>query len=71
MEGRFVKEIDEKGKPTMAVDIIEDLKKRNLFFKQENYKHSYPHCWRCHTALVYYARDSWYIRMSDSKIKKH
>ncbi|MEK7459536.1 MAG: class I tRNA ligase family protein [Patescibacteria group bacterium] len=70
LEGRFVKEIDEKGKPTMAVDIIEDLKKRNLFFKQENYKHSYPHCWRCHTSLVYYARDSWYIRMSDPKIKK-
>ncbi len=70
LEGRFVREVDEKGKPTLAVDIIEDLKKRNLFFKQENYKHSYPHCWRCHTALIYYARDSWYIRMSDPKIKK-
>ena len=70
LEGRFVKEVDQNGKPTLAVDIIEDLKKRNLFFKQENYKHSYPHCWRCHTALIYYARDSWYIRMSDSKIKK-
>jgi len=70
LEGRFVRETDPKGKPTLAVDIIEDLKKRNLFFKQENYKHSYPHCWRCHTALIYYARDSWYIRMSDPKIKK-
>ncbi len=68
-EGRFVREVDENGKPTLAVDIIEDLKKRNLFFKQENYKHSYPHCWRCKTALIYYARDSWYIRMSDLKIK--
>jgi isoleucyl-tRNA synthetase len=68
-EGRFVREVDENGKPTLAVDIIEDLKKKNLFFKQENYKHSYPHCWRCHTALIYYARDSWYIKMSDPKIK--
>ncbi|MSU44577.1 isoleucine--tRNA ligase [Candidatus Nomurabacteria bacterium] len=70
LEGRFVKEVDINGKPTLAVDIIEDLKKRNLFFKQENYKHSYPHCWRCHTALIYYARDSWYIKMSDPKIKE-
>lgn len=70
LEGRFVREVDENGKPTLAVDIIEDLKKRNLFFKQENYKHSYPHCWRCHTALIYYARDSWYIKISDPKIKK-
>ncbi|MDE2399420.1 MAG: class I tRNA ligase family protein [Patescibacteria group bacterium] len=69
LEGRFVREADQNGKPTLAVDIIDDLKKRNLFFKQENYKHSYPHCWRCHTALIYYARDSWYIRMSDPKIK--
>jgi isoleucyl-tRNA synthetase len=64
LEGRFVREINENGKPTLAVDIIDDLKKRNLFFKQENYLHSYPHCWRCKTALIYYARDSWYIRMS-------
>jgi len=64
LSGRYVKEVDEKGKPTLAVDIIDDLKKRNLFFSQENIKHSYPHCWRCKTALIYYARDSWYIRMS-------
>ncbi len=70
LEGRYVKEVDESGKPTLAVDIIDNLKKRNLFFKQENYKHSYPHCWRCKTALIYYARDSWYIRMSDPKIKQ-
>lgn len=69
-EGRFVREVDANGKPTLAVDIIEYLKKNNLFFKQENYKHSYPHCWRCHTALIYYARDSWYIRMSDPKVKE-
>src|SRR5262249_21229802 len=33
------------------------------------YEHSYPHCWRCKTPLIYYARDSWYIRMSDPAIK--
>jgi isoleucyl-tRNA synthetase len=64
LAGRYVRETNENGKPTLAVDILDDLKNRNLFFKQENYKHSYPHCWRCKTALIYYARDSWYIRMS-------
>lgn len=64
LSNRYVKEVDLKGKPTLAVDIVDDLKKRNLFFSQENIKHSYPHCWRCKTALIYYARDSWYIRMS-------
>ena len=75
LEGRFVKEKDistdgKPGKPTLDVDIIKYLTEKNLFFKKENYEHSYPHCWRCHTALIYYARDSWYIRMSDPKIKK-
>ncbi len=69
LEGRFVKEKDENGKPTMDIDIIKYLTDKNLFYKKENYEHSYPHCWRCHTALIYYARDSWYIRMSDEKIK--
>jgi isoleucyl-tRNA synthetase len=65
--GRFVKEVDEKGKPLVAVDVINYLKDHNLFFKQENYSHSYPHCWRCKTPLIYYARDSWYIGMSKLK----
>ncbi|MFZ3020034.1 MAG: class I tRNA ligase family protein [Minisyncoccia bacterium] len=69
LEGRFVKEVDENGKPTLAVDIINDLKKRNFFFAQENVKHSYPHCWRCKTPLIYYARDSWYIAMSQLRDK--
>jgi len=70
LEGRFVREKNEEGKPTLDVDIIKYLTEKNLFFKKENYEHSYPHCWRCHTALIYYARDSWYIKMSDPKIKK-
>ncbi|OGJ15147.1 hypothetical protein A2587_00870 [Candidatus Nomurabacteria bacterium RIFOXYD1_FULL_42_14] len=67
---RFVKEKDDNGKPTLDVDIIKYLADKNLFFKKENYEHAYPHCWRCKTALIYYARDSWYIKMSDPKIKK-
>ena len=70
LEGRFVKEKDESGKPTLDVDIIKYLTNKNLFFNKENYSHSYPHCWRCKTALIYYARDSWYIKMSDPKIKE-
>lgn len=62
-EGRFVK--DEE----VAVDIIKDLAHRGLLYKKEKYEHSYPHCWRCKTPLIYYARDSWYIKMSDPKIK--
>lgn len=63
LEGRFVKD---EG---VAIDIIKDLAHRGLLFKKEKYEHSYPHCWRCKTPLIYYARDSWYIRMSDEKIK--
>jgi len=64
LSGRSV--VDE----TLAVDILKDLQKRNLVFAKENYTHSYPFCWRCKTRLIYYARDSWYIRMSEPKIKK-
>ena len=58
LEGRFVK--DEE----VAVDIIKDLAGRGQLFKKEKYEHTYPHCWRCKTPLLYYARDSWYIAMS-------
>ncbi len=47
-----------------AVEIIKDLAHRGLLFKKEKYEHSYPHCWRCDTPLIYFARDSWYIAMS-------
>ncbi|MBK5215366.1 MAG: class I tRNA ligase family protein [Candidatus Pacebacteria bacterium] len=63
LEGRFVR--DEE----VAVDIIKDLAHRGFLFRKEKFEHSYPHCWRCKTALIYYARDSWYIRMSSLKDK--
>ncbi|MEP7289972.1 MAG: isoleucine--tRNA ligase [Chloroflexota bacterium] len=42
--------------------VIKDLEARQLLFRWENYRHSYPHCWRCDTPLLYYARETWYIR---------
>ncbi|WP_433388846.1 isoleucine--tRNA ligase [Micromonospora sp. KLBMP9576] len=42
--------------------LVEDLAARGLLFREAPYEHSYPHCWRCHTALIYYAQPSWYIR---------
>ena len=52
-----------------AVDILKNLQTRGLLFKKEPYTHTYPFCWRCKTRLLYYARDSWYIRMSDLREK--
>jgi len=44
--------------------ILEDLKARGLLFATLDYEHSYPHCWRCDTPLIYYARESWFIKMT-------
>ena len=54
--GIFVKDADPL--------IIKDLETRGLLFRTEKYTHTYPFCWRCHTPLLYYARDSWFIRTS-------
>ena len=43
-------------------DLVADLEARGLLFRHVPYEHSYPHCWRCHTALLYYAQPSWYVR---------
>lgn len=51
--GKFVKDAD--------LPIIQNLKARGLLYKKETITHSYPHCWRCKTPLLYYARESWYI----------
>lgn len=47
--------------------LVEDLRVRGLLFRKLDYLHSYPHCWRCHTALLYYAQPSWYIRTTRIK----
>jgi isoleucyl-tRNA synthetase len=54
--GRWVKEADP--------DIVEDLRERGRVLRAERFLHSYPHCWRCGTPLLYYAKPSWYIRTS-------
>ena len=55
------------GKFFKAADpeITADLKSRGLLLRKETYTHAYPHCWRCDTPLLYYARKSWYIRTTD------
>lgn len=49
--------------------IIADLKQRGLLLSAPLYEHSYPHCWRCDTPLIYYARKSWFIKMTAVKDK--
>jgi isoleucyl-tRNA synthetase len=76
----FIQPVDTEGKFTSQVepwsgifvktadkDILRFLKERGYLYKREQIKHSYPHCWRCQTPLIYYARDTWYIRTSDFK----
>jgi isoleucyl-tRNA synthetase len=48
-------------------EIIENLRERGKLLKSEPYEHSYPHCWRCNTPLLYYAKPSWYIATSEIK----
>ncbi|MGQ0625839.1 MAG: isoleucine--tRNA ligase [Sporichthyaceae bacterium] len=47
--------------------LVTDLRSRGVLFRHLDYEHSYPHCWRCHTALIYYAQPSWYIRTTAVK----
>ena len=44
--------------------IVGDLKERNLLFKEEDYEHDYPFCWRCDSPLLYYAKTSWFVKMT-------
>ena len=75
----FVQLVDGKGEMTADTPwagtfckkadalIIEDLRISGLLFKTLKFEHSYPHCWRCDTPLIYYARDSWFIKMTAVK----
>ena len=57
--GRFVKDADPL--------VLKDLEERGLLFSAPSFEHSYPHCWRCGTPLIYYARESWFIKMTAVK----
>ena len=47
--------------------LVKDLEDRGLMYRVLAYEHSYPHCWRCHTTLLYYAQPSWYVRTTQIK----
>ena len=71
-DGTYDKRITKwAGMNVKAADepILEDLRERGKLLKAEPYEHSYPHCWRCNTPLLYYAKPSWYI--ATSQIKDH
>ena len=57
--GLFVKKADP--------EVLKDLKNRDLLFDAPKFEHNYPHCWRCDTPLIYYGRESWFIKMTDVK----
>ena len=57
--GAFFKKADDT--------LVADLKARDLLYKHVGYEHAYPHCWRCHTPLIYYAQPSWYIKTTQIK----
>lgn len=75
----FVQLVDGKGEMTSETlwggmfckdadkEILKDLKERGLLFDAPKFEHSYPHCWRCSTPLIYYARESWFIKMTAVK----
>ena len=75
----FVQLVDEKGEMTKETDwagtfckdadmpILQALEDKGLLFSAPKFEHSYPHCWRCGTPLIYYARESWFIKMTAVK----
>ena len=76
----FIQPVDAEGKfnhliepwagifvKTADKDIIRSLKESGNLYRREQVKHSYPHCWRCENLLIYYARESWYIRTTQFK----
>jgi len=75
----FVQLVDEKGEMTQETDwsgvfckkadpmVLKALEEKGLLYSAPKFEHSYPHCWRCDTPLIYYARESWFIKMTAVK----
>lgn len=61
--GLFVKKADP--------EVLKDLDKEGKLFDAPKFEHDYPFCWRCDTPLIYYARESWFIKMTDPEVKKN
>ena len=71
-EGKFVEEVTPwAGKFVKKCDqsIVDYLEENNKLFKAEKHMHSYPHCWRCDTPLLYYPKESWFVRMTQLRDK--
>ncbi|TCK93356.1 isoleucyl-tRNA synthetase [Natranaerovirga hydrolytica] len=69
-KGEFVEDAEPiKGQFAKEADpfIIKNLTDRGLLFSALDYEHSYPHCWRCDTPLLYYAKDTWFVKMTEVK----
>lgn len=68
-KGMMTEETDFAGKTVLEADplVLKNLSDRNLLFDSPVVEHSYPHCWRCNTPLIYYARESWFIKMTQVK----
>lgn len=67
LEGKFVDAVEPwKGMFVKKADpkILEYMKEKGILYKSEKFTHSYPHCWRCNTPLLYYPKDSWFVRMT-------
>jgi len=60
-EGELVKD------PEVTRRLIDDLDRRGRLFREQVYEHAYPHCWRCGTPLLYYAKSSWYVATSQAR----
>ena len=75
----FVQLVDAKGEMTKETPwagtfvkkadplVLKELEEKGLLFSAPSFEHSYPHCWRCDTPLIYYARESWFIKMTAVK----
>ena len=71
-EGKFVDCVEPwKQMPVKKADpkIIKYMKEKGILYKSEKFTHSYPHCWRCDTPLLYYPTDSWFVRMTSLRDK--
>ncbi len=68
-KGMMTSETEFAGKTVLEADplVLKNLAERNLLFDSPIIEHSYPHCWRCNTPLIYYARESWFIKMTEVK----
>jgi len=60
-QGRYVKD------PALEKELVDYLQSQNLLYREENYTHAYPHCWRCDSPLLYYAKKSWYLKTTAVK----